>query len=49
MGWEHYVGNSGAIIGIKDFGASAPGEIVMKQFGFTPENIAQKAMDLFSK
>ncbi len=49
MGWEHYVGNSGAIIGIKDFGASAPGGTVMKQFGFTPENIVQKAMDLLNR
>ncbi len=49
MGWEHYVGNSSAIIGIKDFGASAPGETVMKKFGFTPENIVQKAMDLLKK
>ena len=49
MGWEHYVGNSGAIIGIKDFGASAPGGTVMKKFGFTPENIVQKAMDLLKK
>ena len=49
MGWEHYVGNSGAIIGIKDFGASAPGGTVMKQFGFTPENIVQKAMDLLKR
>ena len=49
MGWEQYVGNSGAIIGIKGFGASAPGGTVMKQFGFTPENIVQKAMDLLKK
>jgi transketolase len=49
MGWKHYVGNSGAIIGIKDFGSSAPGGTVMKQFGFTPENIVQKAMDLLKK
>jgi transketolase len=49
MGWERYVGNSGAIIGIKDFGASAPGGTVMKKFGFTSENIVQKAMDLLKK
>jgi transketolase len=49
MGWEHYVGDSGAIIGIKNFGASAPGGTVMKQFGFTPENIVQKAMELLKK
>jgi len=49
MGWKHYVGNSGAIIGMNGFGASAPGGTVMKQFGFTPENIVQKAMDLLKK
>ena len=49
MGWEHYVGNSGAVIGIKAFGASAPGGTVAKQFGFTPENIVQHAMDLLKK
>jgi transketolase len=49
MGWEHYVGNKGAIIGMNGFGASAPGGTVMKQFGFTPENIVQKAMALLKK
>lgn len=49
MGWEQYVGNSGAIIGIKGFGASAPGGTVMEQFGFTTENIVQKAMELLKK
>ena len=49
QGWERYVGNSGDIIGIPGFGASAPGDTVMKQFGFTPENIVQKAMDLLKR
>ena len=49
MGWEHYVGNRGAIIGMSGFGASAPGGTVMKQFGFTPENIVQKTMELLKK
>ncbi|RZB37305.1 MAG: transketolase [Desulfobacteraceae bacterium Eth-SRB2] len=49
MGWEHYVGNRGAVIGMSGFGASAPGGTVMKQFGFTPENIVQKAMELLKK
>ncbi|MDI6687342.1 MAG: transketolase [Desulfobacterales bacterium] len=44
MGWERYVGNSGAIIGITGFGVSAPGRLVMKKFGFTPENIVQKVI-----
>jgi transketolase len=49
MGWERYVGNSDAIIGITSFGASAPGGTVMEKFGFTPENIVQKAMDLLKQ
>jgi transketolase len=49
MGWERYVGNRGAVIGISEFGASAPGGTVMKQYGFTPENIVQKVMELLKK
>ncbi len=46
MGWERYTGSNGAIIGINRFGASAPGNTVMKKFGFTSENIVQKATEL---
>ncbi len=49
MGWERYVGNSGKIIGITSFGASAPGGTVMEKFGFTAENIVQKALDLLNR
>jgi transketolase len=48
MGWERYVGSMGSVIGINHFGASAPGGTVMKNFGFTPENIVKKAMELIS-
>jgi transketolase len=48
MGWERYTGSGGAVIGINEFGASAPGNIVMEKFGFTSENIVQKAMELLS-
>ena len=46
MGWERYAGSSGVVIGINEFGASAPGNIVMEKFGFTSENIVQKATEL---
>jgi len=46
MGWERYAGSNGAVIGINEFGASAPGNIVMEKFGFTSENIVQKATKL---
>jgi transketolase len=49
QGWERYVGNSGDIVGITGFGASAPGDTVMQKFGFTPENIVQKSIDLLKR
>jgi len=48
MGWERYTGSNGVVIGINEFGASAPGNIVMEKFGFTSENIVQKATELLS-
>jgi transketolase len=46
MGWERYTGNRQAIIGITSFGASAPGGLVMEKYGFTADNIVQKALAL---
>jgi transketolase len=46
QGWERYVGQYGDSISIDEFGASAPGEIVMKKYGFTVDNICKHAMAL---
>ncbi len=46
MGWDRYVGSNGKIIGINTFGASAPGGTVLKNFGFTGENVAIQAENL---
>jgi transketolase len=43
FGWERYVGRAGAIVAVSHFGASAPGPIVMREFGFTPENVVETA------
>jgi transketolase len=43
FGWERYVGLEGAIIGISRFGASAPGSVLMREFGFTPEHVVETA------
>jgi transketolase len=43
FGWERYVGLEGAIIGVTDFGASAPGPVVMREFGFTPQRVVEAA------
>lgn len=41
FGWEHYVGPKGKAITINHFGASAPGNKIMEEFGFTVENVVQ--------
>lgn len=43
FGWQKYVGREGAIIGIDSFGSSAPGDQLMKHFGFTVENVVNQA------
>jgi transketolase len=44
FGWERWVGPEGAILGVATFGASAPGPVVMREFGFTPEHVVGAAM-----
>ena len=39
-GWERWVGDEGAIIGLDHFGASAPAGTIFKEFGFTSERVA---------
>lgn len=46
FGWHKYVGFDGDIISIDQFGASAPGEVLFKEFGFTVENVVERAMKL---
>ena len=43
IGWDRYIGSSGAIIGMHTFGASAPLSDLLKKFGFTPEAVASEA------
>ncbi len=40
MGWQQWVGDKGASVGIDHFGASAPAETLFEKFGFTAENVA---------
>lgn len=48
FGWDRYVGDKGAILGISTFGASAPGDRVIKEYGFTVENVVSKVKQLLS-
>jgi transketolase len=45
LGWDRYVGDQGAIIGMHTFGASAPLKQLETKFGFTPERVAQVARE----
>ncbi len=46
FGWTKYVGMEGACVSIDRFGASAPGAVVMEQFGFTVDNVVATAKKL---
>jgi transketolase len=46
QGWHKYVGDGGVFIGMTGFGASAPANVLMQHFGFTPENICAAAKKL---
>jgi len=45
LGWDRYVGDGGAVIGMHTFGASAPLKQLLTKFGFTPERVAQVARE----
>jgi len=49
LGWERYVGPEGAIIGLDHFGASAPGDVLFEQYGFTVENVLKHARTVLGK
>jgi transketolase len=41
FGWERYAGLEGAIVGIDHYGASAPGDEILRRFGFTVERVTE--------
>jgi transketolase len=45
LGWDRYVGDHGAVVGMHTFGASAPLKQLLKKFGFTPERVAEVARE----
>ena len=44
--WRKFVGLDGDVVGMKSFGESAPGAVLMEHFGFSAENVTAKAKDL---
>ncbi|MFJ7638471.1 transketolase [Peribacillus sp. NPDC097225] len=49
FGWDRYTGDEGEILAINHFGASAPGGKIMKEFGFTVENVVARVKEMLVK
>lgn len=49
QGWSRYVGDAGDILGVDSYGASAPGDTVMAKYGFTVDNVCDRARALLSQ
>jgi transketolase len=46
QGWWRYVGDAGDVLGIDHFGASAPAKVLLKEFGFSVDNVLARARAL---
>jgi len=49
LGWERYIGLEGKSLSVDTFGASAPGNIVVEQYGFSVENVVKEVQTLVNK
>ena len=49
LGWEHYVGLEGAVVGMDGFGASAPAGVLFEKFGVTVEAVCSAARSLLGR
>ena len=46
QGWHRYVGDRGDVLAVDRFGASAPGSVMLREYGFTVENVCARAIAL---
>jgi len=46
QGWHRYVGDAGAVLSVERFGASAPGEVVLREYGFNVDEVCKRARTL---
>jgi transketolase len=49
LGWERWVGDRGDSISVEHFGASAPGAVVLKEFGYSVDNVVMRARALHER
>jgi len=46
QGWHRYVGDRGDVLCVECFGASAPGNVMLREYGFTIDNVCTRALAL---
>ena len=46
QGWDRYVGGQGDMLSVERFGASAPAEVLLREYGFTVDNVCARAKAL---
>jgi transketolase len=49
FGWERWVGSDGDVLSVDRFGASAPGGLVMKEYGFSVDHVVARALALLER
>jgi len=49
QGWDRYVGAQGDMLGIDRFGASAPASVLLREYGFTVDNVVKRAHALLGR
>ena len=49
LGWHRYVGDEGEVLAIDTFGASAPGEKIMEEYGFSVNNVVARVKALLEQ
>ena len=46
QGWHRYVGAAGDVLSVERFGASAPAEVLLREYGFSVEEVCRRALAL---
>ena len=49
QGWERYSGAAGSMIGVQRFGASAPAEVLLREYGFTADAVCAEARAVLAR
>jgi transketolase len=49
QGWDRYIGPRGDMLGVEQYGASAPAEVLLEQYGFTVDKVVARAKKLLAR